>query len=473
MPLWLWLGAWCCGTFTGLAQTAAAPVIVQQPVGTVVYTGQNARLEVVATGNPTPTYQWLRNNSELRDRRDPVLVLTNVTTANAGNYSVRVSNSQGRVTSAAVSLTVLPLPLPTLVFRSPEVREPDTVLLPLEYVASGQEVQIGFSVEFRPEALEAPEYVRDCLPAATASATVPSAPLLDTGDGDPAPDGLEMELDASEVAEGRVGFRWTRGGEPVFGPGQQCLGFLRFRLRPDAHPMDSGFAPGTQPVPSQITLTTGITNQIFLRALPPSILGAPQPAQLDPQTGLMLQRLQVGFAGAAPLPQGRILVRDLGRDSLDQPIRVQNAVAFIEGGQVPVLVLNELQPGELRTVIVEFYVADLQTRPSPSYLTDPFSGLNPPGATPFRLPIARTLALRNETYPDGALLVEFSTRQGFSYLIQYAPTLEGLDDSEVVRAAFPVITGTGGPVQWIDGGPPKTLSPPGASQRFYRVTELR
>jgi len=34
---------------------------------------------------------------------------------------------------------------------------------------------------------------------------------------------------------------------------------------------------------------------------------------------------------------------------------------------------------------------------------------------------------------------------------------------------FPPLYGTGGHLQWIDNGPPKTVSPPVNDARFYRV----
>jgi PKD repeat protein len=54
------------------------------------------------------SYQWLFNNAVIAGATNPTYTIAAVTAANAGNYSVRVTNAGGSVTSNQVSLTVSP-----------------------------------------------------------------------------------------------------------------------------------------------------------------------------------------------------------------------------------------------------------------------------------------------------------------------------------------------------------------------------
>jgi uncharacterized delta-60 repeat protein len=67
---------------------------------------------VVATGTPILGYQWQKDGANVYDggnisgTRTATLTLGNVTSTDAGNYSVRVTNGYGTATSAAVALSV-------------------------------------------------------------------------------------------------------------------------------------------------------------------------------------------------------------------------------------------------------------------------------------------------------------------------------------------------------------------------------
>ena len=95
------------GTTISPAQTP--PVIVGQPLNQLVISGSNAVFSVAATGD-NPGYQWYFNNTNaIVGAMSPTLILTNVQTTQAGNYSVSVSNASGSVTSSNAILTVLTL----------------------------------------------------------------------------------------------------------------------------------------------------------------------------------------------------------------------------------------------------------------------------------------------------------------------------------------------------------------------------
>lgn len=83
------------------------PFVVTQPASQFTGVGSNASFSVVAAG-PTPLkYQWLKDGNPFAGKTNASLSLTNVQLANAGGYSVIVTNTYGSATSATASLAVL------------------------------------------------------------------------------------------------------------------------------------------------------------------------------------------------------------------------------------------------------------------------------------------------------------------------------------------------------------------------------
>ncbi len=85
---------------------ATPPTIVSQPVGVTVLSGGTATFSVVASGSAVLNYQWNYNGTPFAGATGPSLVLVGVTSANAGNYTVTVSNGGGTVTSAPAPLSI-------------------------------------------------------------------------------------------------------------------------------------------------------------------------------------------------------------------------------------------------------------------------------------------------------------------------------------------------------------------------------
>ena len=83
------------------------PNISTQPASQGRYPGGQASFKVVADGSKPLSYQWLFNGTELAGATNSTLILTNLTNAHLGNYSVRVSNGFGSVTSSDAVLTFL------------------------------------------------------------------------------------------------------------------------------------------------------------------------------------------------------------------------------------------------------------------------------------------------------------------------------------------------------------------------------
>ncbi len=88
--------------------TVLPPQILTQPVSQSVLEGSTVTFLTVVSGTPPFTYQWKRNNQVIASQAAPSLILTNVSSAQAGSYTVTVSNSVGSVTSNAATLTVIP-----------------------------------------------------------------------------------------------------------------------------------------------------------------------------------------------------------------------------------------------------------------------------------------------------------------------------------------------------------------------------
>jgi Immunoglobulin domain/Beta-propeller repeat len=84
------------------------PAINLQPPGATVPEGTNFSFTVIAVGTEPFFYQWLFNGTNLVGQISPTLALTNVQSANAGDYSVIVSNSVGTNLSDVATLTVNP-----------------------------------------------------------------------------------------------------------------------------------------------------------------------------------------------------------------------------------------------------------------------------------------------------------------------------------------------------------------------------
>ena len=74
-----------------------------------VTNGHAASFSVMAYGVPSLAYQWQFDGTNLNGATNSALTLRNAFPADAGNYTVAVSNIFGSVTSNPAMLTVLPL----------------------------------------------------------------------------------------------------------------------------------------------------------------------------------------------------------------------------------------------------------------------------------------------------------------------------------------------------------------------------
>lgn len=95
-----------------LGRFVGAPLITAQPQSRSVSSGAQVQFTVTASGNPAPTYQWFRNGAAINNATSSTLTITNAQAANAGDYTVVVSNALGSITSEKATLTVTSAPPP-------------------------------------------------------------------------------------------------------------------------------------------------------------------------------------------------------------------------------------------------------------------------------------------------------------------------------------------------------------------------
>jgi hypothetical protein len=108
MNLSVFLVSW--GLFMSIgvvAQTSGDPPrFILQPRGQSVSLGAKVTFRVSFTGTPTPNLQWRWNETPLTEATQSTLILTNVTSAQAGRYDAVAWNDIGSVTSTVAVLIV-------------------------------------------------------------------------------------------------------------------------------------------------------------------------------------------------------------------------------------------------------------------------------------------------------------------------------------------------------------------------------
>lgn len=93
-------------TTTPRPPTVIAPTITQPPTNRSVATGASVTFAVVAAGTAPFTYQWRKNGVTLVGASAATYSIGSAVVADAGSYSVVVTNSAGAITSAAAILEV-------------------------------------------------------------------------------------------------------------------------------------------------------------------------------------------------------------------------------------------------------------------------------------------------------------------------------------------------------------------------------
>jgi len=82
------------------------PFFTQQPTDEYASVGGSATFTVTASGSGSLTYQWYFNGSAITGATGPSYTVTNAQASNSGAYTVKITNTNGSVTSSAGNLFV-------------------------------------------------------------------------------------------------------------------------------------------------------------------------------------------------------------------------------------------------------------------------------------------------------------------------------------------------------------------------------
>ncbi len=96
----------CDGSTIRKGLPASQVTITAQPQSQSATAGTSVQFSVTASGTPAPTYQWRRNGSPISGATAATFSIASVSAADAGDYTVVVTNDLGSATSSAAALTV-------------------------------------------------------------------------------------------------------------------------------------------------------------------------------------------------------------------------------------------------------------------------------------------------------------------------------------------------------------------------------
>ena len=432
--------------------SVADPAIQSQPRGGSAGQGESFQFSVEAAGTQPFTYQWYFKGGLMAGKVNRTLDVKNVTPSQAGAYTVQVRNALGRLTSAKASLTVTTTTsTATNAPRTLQTGEfiptgPSQVELQLLLGGNGFENAVSFSMSYDPNVLANPVFVRH------GPATVTTTPAAIAGRV-----GVEVQLPP---------------GVTYLKTNAQEIGALRFDVLPGQDPLLGMLDFSNVPVAIAAADVSG--NAMALGSLlRPSGSPVTSPPMLHEQSGLLTQTFLLSNPTAVSMTNLCVRVYGLNTDSSTNSISLFNSQinGFLDTDQdgqtdSEAYTVCVEPPGNRRFVILtlEYYVPDRTTLPRASFQSFFGSGLNlvvPRGAEGVRIKAARFI--------DDEFLLEFAVEENYLYYIQYAPTPEGLGDANVVKTSNPPVQRSGGDVQWIDNGPPRTDGAPEEGLRFYRV----
>ncbi len=93
-------------TVPSAMKDATAPVITQLTKSAAVAEGGSVSTTVTAVGSMPMTYQWSKGGVVISGATNATLILTDVSLSTGGDYTVEVSNSEGKVVSHVVKISV-------------------------------------------------------------------------------------------------------------------------------------------------------------------------------------------------------------------------------------------------------------------------------------------------------------------------------------------------------------------------------
>jgi uncharacterized repeat protein (TIGR01451 family) len=177
------------------------------------------------------------------------------------------------------------------------------------------------------------------------------------------------------------------------------------------------------------------------------------PQQFNPQTGLMEELVRVTNVGTNDVPSVRLIVSGLSTN------RLYNAVGTNNGNPY-VTYAATLATNQFVDLLLEYFV---RSRTALTNLTRTAIGVSLASVT---VPTNAAPNIISQQLTAGGFMIEFQSIPGRSYTILYADNMSFTN----ALAAQPAVVAPADRVQWIDNGPPKTVSTPAnVNARFYRV----
>ncbi|MEN9574263.1 MAG: hypothetical protein RL514_2118 [Verrucomicrobiota bacterium] len=437
------------GTITSSNATLTVldpPVIVVQPVPATALAGDNVTFLVVATGRPTLRYQWCKNGVDIAGATNSTLTLTNLTASDAASYCVKVTNGDGTVTSVNVSLTLarrtLQVVTTTLTSATTNFTPGDAISVPVALLAEGGEHRVLGSVAYDTNKLV---FVSVTTPIAGATLAFTNAASTN-----------------ADPSGRNIGFDLALAGTQTFTAGSNAVVFLNFTVGTVVTQSIASLMLQDLPVRHEVRDQTDaplpsyfVSGAVIFKSL--------AAYALQSQTGATEEALPIlnPASSVSSVTFLRISFFDLGVDSLGNAIYLLNATGTNNG--VPyILIPTAIAPAGNFPLNVDYYVSDRITSPRPRLVIEVVSGGYP--ATP----AGTTLAVDRISLNQGRVTLDFLSRAGKTYYIQISASPLGPFDT-----SFPGVAGTGGPLQWVDTGPPRTASLPTAlGTRFYRLLQV-
>ncbi|MBC7486888.1 MAG: PQQ-dependent sugar dehydrogenase [Cytophagaceae bacterium] len=139
-----------------------APIIVNQPVSKTIFTGDPVSFSVSASGLAPFTYQWKKNGVNITGATASTYSISSAVIADAGNYTVTVTNTNGNVTSNAAVLNVNPAnTIPVAHITSPINGAKFTVLDVINFSGTATDQEDG-TLPASAYTWEVRQYHKDC-----------------------------------------------------------------------------------------------------------------------------------------------------------------------------------------------------------------------------------------------------------------------------------------------------------------------
>jgi len=106
--LLLALGMGCSSKKADTTSPGTPPSITEPPSSAATVTGRQVTFSVTATGAPTLRYQWAKDDVDILGALTSTLTLYSPEPSDSGQYTVTITNPDGKIKSSAAALTVTP-----------------------------------------------------------------------------------------------------------------------------------------------------------------------------------------------------------------------------------------------------------------------------------------------------------------------------------------------------------------------------